>query len=532
MSKLAAFLRRGAPAALAALLLLGAVPAAAEEAGAKVYAPELSFRSYTYSRWGDPIACPDPYTVEKVVTGVDLGVGDFKKPNDMFASAAGYLYIAASGDTAADNRVVKLDKNLQVVGSFSGYIDADGQTVAFKEPLGVFITAENDIYVADGTSKQIIHMDAAGKLKRIIAAPSSEDSAIIDADFVERYRPSKLVVDSSGRIHVVAINVNEGIVEFDPDGKFEGFLAAGKVNANPIEVIWKKLSTQAQLERMSDFVPIEYNNVSLDDEDFIFATSAAIDGKVVVSELRSGKGTEQGALVRRLNMLGKDILRRKGFGPPSGDREFVGDTDNIDSPYIGTSKFVDVANGPDGTYTVLDSTRSRLFTYDSEGYLLYAFGGPDVTAGGFRTPASLAQLDDCLYVLDSNTRAITMFRRTGFGDTVAEAIAWQEGGDYKKSAELWSEALTQNANYDMAYSGLGKASYRDGDYKEAMGLFKLGNNTDWYSRAYKEYRKTVVAKWFAPAAVAVAVLAVGILAAVKIRTKRKTGSWRGRRNDP
>mgnify|MGYP000037430656 CR=1 FL=1 len=31
---------------------------------------------------------------------------------------------------------------------------------------------------------------------------------------------------------------------------------------------------------------------------------------------------------------------------------------------------------------------------------------------------------------------------------------------------------------------------------------------------------------------AVVVLAVGILAAVKIRTKRKTGSWRGRRNDP
>ena len=83
---------------------------------------------------------------------------------------------------------------------------------------------------------------------------------------MERYRPSKLVVDSSGRIHVVAINVNEGIVEFDPDGKFEGFLAAGKVTANPIEVIWKKLSPQAQLERMSNFVPIEYNNVSLDDE--------------------------------------------------------------------------------------------------------------------------------------------------------------------------------------------------------------------------------------------------------------------------
>ncbi len=531
MYKLTSFLRRGIPVALAVLLLSGTIPAAAQETEGTVYAPELSFRSYTYSRWGEPIACPDPYTVEKVVTGVDLGVGDFKKPNDLFASEDGYLYIAASGDTAADNRVVKLDKELRVVKTFHGYTGEDGQLVAFQEPMGVFVTPENDIYVADGTSKNIVHMDAEGKLKRLIAAPSHEDSAIIDADFVERYRPSKLVVDSSGRIHVVAVNVNEGIVEFDPDGQFEGFLAAGKVNANPIEVLWKKLSTQEQLDRMADFVPIEYNNISLDDEDFVFATSAAIDDKVVVSELASGQGTESGALVRRLNMLGKDILRRNGFGPPSGDREIIQSTENIDSPYIGISRFVDVANGADGTYTVLDSTRCRLFTYDSEGYLLYAFGGPDVTAGGFRTPASLAQLDDCLYVLDSNTRAITMFRRTAFGDTVASALSWQESGDYKKSAEEWNRVLEQNANYDMAYSGLGKAAYRDGDYEKAMELFELGNNTDWYSRAYKEYRKTVVAKWFAPAAVVVAVLAVGILLFVKIRTKRKTGSWRGRRND-
>ena len=151
MSKKTAFLRRGTAAACVSLLLLGAIPASAESS--QVYAPALSFRSYTYSRWGDPIACPDPYTVEKVVTGVDLGIGDFKKPNDLFASNDGFLYIAASGDTAADNRIVKLDKTLQVVGSWNGYTDADGQQVAFQEPLGVFVTPENDIYVADGTSK-------------------------------------------------------------------------------------------------------------------------------------------------------------------------------------------------------------------------------------------------------------------------------------------------------------------------------------------------------------------------------------------
>ena len=96
MSKKTAFLRRGTAAACVSLLLLGAIPASAESS--QVYAPALSFRSYTYSRWGDPIACPDPYTVEKVVTGVDLGIGDFKKPNDLFASNDGFLYIAASGE--------------------------------------------------------------------------------------------------------------------------------------------------------------------------------------------------------------------------------------------------------------------------------------------------------------------------------------------------------------------------------------------------------------------------------------------------
>ena len=530
MSKKTAFLRRGTAAACVSLLLLGAIPASAESS--QVYAPALSFRSYTYSRWGDPIACPDPYTVEKVVTGVDLGIGDFKKPNDLFASNDGFLYIAASGDTAADNRIVKLDKTLQVVGSWNGYTDADGQQVAFQEPLGVFVTPENDIYVADGTSKNIVHMDAEGRLKRLIEAPSHEDSAIIDADFVERYRPSKLVVDSSGRIHVVAINVNEGIVEFDPDGQFEGFLAAGKVNANPIEVLWKKFSTQAQLDRMADFVPIEYNNISLDDEDFLFVTSSAIDEKVVVAELGSDRGSEEGALVRRLNMLGEDILRRKGFGPPSGDQEIIQSTDNLDSPYLGISRFVDVANGPDGTYTVLDSNRCRLFTYDSEGYLLYAFGGPDVTAGGFRTPAAVAQLDDCLYVLDSNTRAITMFRQTDFAKTIASAIAWQESGDYRKSAEEWNLVLQDNANYDMAYTGLGKAAYRNGEYEEAMELFQLGNNVDWYSRSYKEYRKTVVAKWFAPVASVVVIMAVGLLVVLKIRKLQKKRRENEGRNTP
>jgi len=92
--------------------------------------------------------------------------------------------------------------------------------------------------------------------------------------------------------------------------------------------------------------------------------------------------------------------------------------------------------------------------------------------------------------------------------------------------------LQDNANYDMAYTGLGKAAYRNGEYEEAMELFQLGNNVDWYSRSYKEYRKTVVAKWFAPAASVVVILAVGLLVVLKIRKLQKKRRENEGRNTP
>ena len=493
------------------LALMCGICAAGKESG-EIYAPPQAFSSYTYDYWNNPVECPDPYVVVKTLTGVDLGIGDMKKPNDIFADDSGFLYIAVSGDKPEDNRLIKLDGQLNVIKAWQGYTDSKGAAIPFSDPQGVFVKADGDIYLADGLSKNIYHMDKNCVIKRIIGAPVSENSSIIDEKFTERYRPSKLVVDASERIHVVAGNVNEGIVEFDPDGQFEGFLAAGKVNASAIEILWKKLSTQEQLERSTDFVPIEYNNISLDREDFVFASMASIDSSVVMREIRSRTGSEQGALVRRLNMLGQDILRRKGFGPPVGDLAVDETVDNMDAGYAGISHIADVACGENGCYTVIDDNRCRIFTYDSEGCLLYAFGGPDQTAGGFRSPNSIAQSEEYLYVLDNSTHAVTMLARTYFGNTVAEAIAAQENGEYARSMECWQKVLELDGNYDWAYSGIGKALYQNGEYREAMKMFKLGNNRTWYSRAFKEYSNAQIARYFAPVCAVLA--AVLILIAV------------------
>lgn len=380
-------------------------------------------------------------------------------------------------------------------------------TVQFRNPMGVFVDEDGTIYLADANLRQIIKMDGDGNALMIIDPPTPENSkGVITADVSGRYRPSKLVVDPTGRIHVVAQNVNQGIMEFSADGVFQGYLAAAKVNYSTLELFWRQLSTEAMIDRMDQFVPIEYNNIDLDEEGFLYATMAAQDVEVVKSEIASGNGTEQGALVRRLNLLGKDILRRNGYGPPVGDLAI---TTTSDASYTGISQIMDVSCGEDNSYMLLDNNRNHIFTYDSEGYLLYAFGGPDVTAGGLRTPTSFAQYEDYLYVMDTGTRMVVMYEKTEFSKNIAAAIKCENEGRINEAGTYWEKVLAQNANYDLAYIGLGKIAFQNGDYETAMSYFEKSYDPSWYSKAYKQYRKAIIAEYFGVAAIVLIVIIVG-----------------------
>jgi DNA-binding beta-propeller fold protein YncE len=468
-------------------------------------------KSYTTSYWGSPAECPAPYVIETIITGESLGCGNFSGPMDLFRAKDGRLYIADTGN----NRIVVLNEDGTYLREYGGANGGAGYR-GFQAPEGVFVTGDNEIYVADTKNAEIVQMDDTGNLIRTIEKPVG---AVVSDTMV--FTPSRLVVDEAGRIHVVSRFVNQGILEYSQDGQFEGFLAAGKVNPNPIEVFWKKISTEAQRNRMVDFVPIEYNNITLDSEGFIYATMAAMNQDVVLSEIAGKKGTEEGTLVRKLNMLGNDILRQRGFYPPVGDVDVTGNDLNFYGAYRGISTIVDVSCGGYGMFSILDNNRKKVFTYDNEGNMLYAFGGPNVAAGGFIAPISLEQSEDHMYVLDQTTGAITVFKLTGYGQAIHDAIALFETGRYDESSEKWREVLNQNANMDMANTGIGKALYRSGDYEEAMKYFKNGFNKEWYSKAYQEYRKTRIASVFPYAALTI--VAVFLFFAVRsmyIRMKR------------
>ena len=483
-----------------------AVPAAGETV------EERAFPSYTYGLWGAVADCPAPYTSAGRVSGVDLGLSDFRQLNDLFAAPDGRVYLAVSGSEPGDNRVVVMDQTLGLLQAAEGYTAASGEFVRFEEPMGLFVDTDGDIYICDGNTKEVLHLDAQFQEKRIIPAPDAENSSIINAEFTERYRPSKLAVDPTGRIHVVAININEGIVEFEPDGTFTGFLAAGKVKYSTIELLWRRFSTEEQRARMQDFVPVEYNNIELDGDGYLFATLAAMDENAVLGDIQAsissgvdaGGSSDQGMVVRRINYRGSDILDRNGYGPVVGDLAVL---NSSQSGYTGISHIMDVSCGENGTFTLLDNNRSHLFTYSQDGYLLYAFSGPDVTVGGLRMPVAVAQRGDYLYVADTGTRSVCAYRRTAFAQAVQQALEAEHGGDLAEAKVAWEAVLEQSAGYALAYVGLGKIAYQNGEYEAALHYFEESHNSSWYSKAFKQYRAEQLRQYFVPAVAGLAVIA-------------------------
>ena len=60
----------------------------------------------------------------------------------------------------------------------------------------------------------------------------------------------------------------------------------------------------------------------------------------------------------------------------------------------------------------------------------------------------------------------------------------------------------------------------DKNYKEAMHYFELGENREYYSKAFKQYRDAIIKKWFGPVVVTIAVLAIGKTVYKIVRNKK------------
>lgn len=469
--------------AVISFLTIDALPSAAS-------AP---YESYTYNYYEDGVRIPAPFLPERSVSGADLGVGDFIDPNDMYVTADGRIYILDSGN----RRIISLDKNWRLIREITVF-DNNGKEDGFANPGGIFVTEDKRIFVADTERQRIVVLTNEGELVKIIENPESD---ILPQDF--KFVPLKVTVDKANRVFVVARGVFEGLMQFDENGAFIGYVGTINLTQNLWDKIWRLVATDTQKRQMRLYIPTEFVSVDIDRKGFVYSTNIDLETQKPV---------------KRLNPSGQDVLKRFGRHPVVGDVRY-----RVFGNNAGPSKLVDIKVLGDGMYTVLDSFRGRLFTYNDEGELLYVFGGKGTQLGTFKTPVAIEQAGDKLVVLDRGKNSITVFKPTAFGRSVHQAVRLQYNGNDAESVKAWKEALRMNANYDIAYIGIGKAMLMEKKNKEAMEYFKLGMQRKYYSVAYKRYRREVMKEHFGT------FLTVLMAAIASLAAFRLTKKWRTRR---
>lgn len=453
------FQRLGALAAGLMIAVSSSVTAYAEEG-----------YTYNYDWWGDIQYSPDAYSVVGVFTAADIGLeGKLNSPSGMYVHGS-KVYICDTGN----NRIIELERTNEdsfvlnrVIDSFQGEVS----NTTFSGPTDIAATDDGFLYICDKNNGRILKLD--DELNYIMEFTKPDD---VNFDQSISFLPNKLTVDSAGRVYCVATNVNKGMIKYEADGQFSGFVGATKVTYDWMDYIWKKFATKEQRAQMESFVPTEYDNIYMDHEGFIYACTS----NVSKADLDAGTADP----IRRLNMMGNDILVRNGEWYIIGDIYW-----DEGGGYEGPSLMTDITALDNDVYVALDKVRGRLFAYDDQGRMLCAFGGNGNQDGYFKMPAAIDHMGHDLLVLDSQDCSITVFTPTEFGSLIFQAIEQFQDGQYYESGETWKKVQQLNGNYDLAYIGIGRSLLRQERYKEAMEYFELKLDDENYSRAFKQYRK-------------------------------------------
>ena len=289
--------------------------------------------------WGDSVPAPAAYEATSIITGKSERWG-IQEPSDMHVTADQRVFVLDSGN----GRIVEMDRNLKLVRTIDSF-EREGKKEQFNNPQGLYVSEKGDLLIADTDNQRVVHLNEQGQLVKVVAEPKSD---LLQADF--QFKPVRVVMDKGDRIYVMAAGVFDGFMEFSADGTFSSFIGANRVQVDPVEYLWKRFATREQRSQMVMFTPTEFTNLDMDEEGFIYATSG-------------DRGKDP---IKKLNAQGTDILRRQGYHYPQGDLMYTNEA--------GPSRLIDVDVGDSDMYSVLDSNRGRIFTYNGDGYLLHIFG--------------------------------------------------------------------------------------------------------------------------------------------------------------
>ena len=507
---------------IAVVLLLAtvfAVPAAAK-----------SYQTYTYSKDGFALYSPDAYVPEILVDSTYIGkeaLGtDLKNPSDIEVDDLGNVYIADTDNS----RIVVLDKYFKYKFVINEFENENYIADKLNKPQGVYVTPTL-IYVCDTANSRIVTFDRDGNFEAIIPEPESN---LFEED--SHYTPVAIAVDEFNRLFVVSSTTIEGVIVMTSSGQFTGFIGAQKTSLSAWDILWRRFQTKEQREKSEQNVGREFNNITITDDGFVYVTTSTIAEGSQQSAIKGKSKDGTYAPVKMLNAAGEEIMRRNGFWPPSGEvmvEEAKNAEGGMNSP-TGTSKIVDVAIGPEKTWSIIDQKRSKVYTYDFDGNMLFIFGdyGNQLGAIAQNGLTDIVYQGDRMLLLDNTNRRFTVYKRTQYGDILINALKNQNDRQFNLAVTDWTEILKRNSNFDAAYIGIGQSLYRDEMYAESMEYFESAYDTVNWSESYKEIRKDWISDWIILIPVVVVAICVGwsffMKYCKKVNTKAATAG--GKRN--
>ena len=489
----------------------------------------IPYASYTYDIDGNFVESPHAYVPYEVITSATLGLSNdpITDPQDFCTGRIsalddsaqryfywdGKVYISDLNSTGGNPRVVIAEYNKQESGfkyvtEINSFINEWGISDRINSPRGLY-AIDNQLYVCDIDSARILvfatdditidgkqyHM---GDFIKTIGEPKSQ---VITDNHV--YRPRAVAVSSSGYVYVIGESTHQGVISINSDGEFAGFIGTQSKKLGFFDMLWRGFQNEEQRNKSVKNVSTSFNNININEKGFVFATTDSIDEEDLYQAIKGKSVTSDLSPVKMLNPNGQDVMKRSGFFPPVGEITFQL-TQTADYDVTGPSKVVDVGLGPEGTWSIIDEKRQKIFTYDEDGNLLFAFGDKGSQLGNI----SLIRAIDYAYgdedggdsmnylmVLDETNDAITVYKRTSYGDVLIDALKNQRDRLFDRSEVDWRRILQRNANFDQSYIGIGKSLHNQGKYEEAMEQFMHAYDTENYSESWKQVRKQWVEKY-------------------------------------
>lgn len=487
------------------------------------------YSTYTYSQDGFSVDSPDAYTPDVTLYSSDMAVPgeELSNPQDLFVDqSTGYVYIADTDN----NRIVVTNEYLMTMFTISTFVNDQGVPDALSQAQGVF-ARDGKIYIADTGNARIVVFDfdylkefysrnrtTQPEPDHVFEAPESD---VFPEDSV--YRPTAIAVDDAGRMYVISSTTYMGVITLNPDGSFVGFIGAQEVNLSMLDLVWRQFQTKEQRMNSTQYVSTEFNNIAIDSGNFIYVTSSSIEE--ALQQASTNNNEARNAPVKRLNANGVDVLKRNGFYGPGGEVTVTASVDQTaeeadtsgDSAAetttltkTGASKIIDVAVSPDeNTWSIIDEKRSKIYTYDESGELLYIFGDSGLQQGNTTRICSISYQGTNILVLDRDEASVTIYKRTEYGSLLSDALQSRQDREYDKTLENWQRILQRNSNFDAAYIGIGNSLRNSSEYEEALEYYEYAYDTENWSEAYKSLRENWIRQY--PLVVPLVIVVVVVL---------------------